>query len=79
MNETLGTISALETAYLLPALDSRPRPESPTPSASPAPGPEAPPPASHPALSPELVRRLVQVILVISILGLLLYVLSRNP
>jgi hypothetical protein len=37
MNETLGTISAVETAYLLPAIDLRPRPEAPRPAAAPLP------------------------------------------
>ncbi|HLY11439.1 MAG TPA: hypothetical protein VKW04_19200 [Planctomycetota bacterium] len=79
MNETLGTISALETAYLLPAIDSRPRPEAPRLAAVPAAAAPAATPGPHPALSPDLLRRLVQVILIIGILGLLLYFLSKNP
>jgi|SRR5581483_11125088 len=77
MNETLGTISALETAYLLPAIDLRPRPDTPRPVPAPAAAPVAAP-QHPPVVSPELLRRLLQVILVIGILGLLLYYLSRN-
>jgi len=79
MNETLGTISAIDTAYLLPALDSRPRPDTPRPPVAPVALAIVAPPAPNPALSPELIRRLVQVLLVIGVLGLLLYYLSRNP
>jgi hypothetical protein len=76
MNETLGTISAIDTAYLLPAIDPRPRLDSstypvPAQAATPAPGP--PPPA----MSRELILRLVQVIGVIGILSLLLYLFSK--
>src|SRR5579859_2888199 len=79
MSETLGTISAIETAYLLPAIDIRARPEPKAPtSAPPAPASAAAPLAGS-ALSPDLLRRMVQVLLVIGILGLLLYYLSKNP
>jgi len=78
MNETLGTISALDTAYLLPAIDLRPRPDAPRPSSSPAAAAIVAAPQHPPVLSPELLRRLLQVILVIGVLGLLLYYLSRN-
>jgi hypothetical protein len=79
MSETLGTISAIETAYLLPAIDIRPRAEPQGLAAVPA--PPAPVPAAPPdaALSAELVRRLVQVLLIIGVLGLLFYFLSKNP
>jgi len=79
MNETLGTISAIDTAYLLPAMDSRPRPDTPRPPVLPVPAAIVAAPAPNPALSPELLRRLVQVLLIIGVLGLLLYYLSRNP
>lgn len=79
MSETLGTISAIDTAYLLPAIDPRVRPE---PSATlPAPAAAVPvaAPAAAPALSPDLVRRLVQVFVIIGLLAVVLYWLSKNP
>jgi hypothetical protein len=79
MNETLGTISAIETAYLLPAIDLRPRPEA-RPAAAPAPSPAASAIVPHgsAAMSPELLRRLIQVLVIIGILGVLLYFLSKE-
>lgn len=79
MSETLGTISAIETAYLLPAIDTRPRPEPVArPAAAPAPAVIAPAP-SAPVLGPEVIQRLIQVIAVIGALGLLLYLFSKSP
>jgi uncharacterized protein (DUF433 family) len=77
MNETLGTISAIDTAYLLPAMDSRPRPETP---ARPVPVPVAtPPPAPPPpAMNRDLMVRLFQVLLIIIILSIILYFLSQK-
>lgn len=81
MSETLGTISALETAYLLPAIDTRPRPDPVTrpASASAPPAVVAAASSTPPALSPEVIRHLIQVIAVIGALGLLLYLFSKNP
>jgi hypothetical protein len=80
MSETLGTISAIETAYLLPAVDLRPRPDAPRPAPAPVPAavpPSAPAPAG--TVDRELLRRVVQVILIITFLGLLCYYLSKGP
>jgi hypothetical protein len=79
MSETLGTISAIETAYLLPAIDPRPRPEPQGHTAAPTSPAAVPGPPPLAVLSPELIRRLVQVLLVIGALGLLLYYLSKSP
>jgi hypothetical protein len=78
MNDTLGTISAVDTAYLLPAIDTRPRPE-PTPKPAAAPEAVLPAPAAPPAIDREVLLRLVQVVGVIGILGLILYLFSRYP
>jgi len=77
MNETLGTISAVDTAYLLPAMDSRVRPEPAV--AAPAAAPVVPVAApAPPTLSPDLIRRLVQVLVIIGVLAIALYWLSKN-
>jgi hypothetical protein len=78
MSETLGTISAIETAYLLPRMDSRSRTDLP----SPAPALEAaaspvPAPALDPGLQRELLFRIIQVVAIIGAIGLGLYLLSR--
>src|SRR5581483_5350234 len=56
MNETLGTISAVETAYLLPAIGSPVRPEPAPLAATPAASPATVPVASASPFSPDLVR-----------------------
>jgi hypothetical protein len=78
MSETLGTISAIETAYLLPRMDSRSRTDLP----SPAPALEAaaspvPAPLLDPGLQRELLFRIIQVVAIIGAIGLGLYLLSR--
>lgn len=76
MNETLGTISAVDTAYLLPAIGARTRPE---PAAKPAPSAPAPAaPALDPGVGRDLARKIVQVLTIISILGAILWFLSRQ-
>ena len=77
MSETLGTISAIETAYLLPAIDSRPRPDRAAPAPVAAPAVVAPAPRT-PVLSPDLIRQLIQVLVVIGVLGLLLYLFTKD-
>jgi len=78
MSETLGTISAIETAYLLPRMDTRSRTDMPSP--APAREPAASPvsaPALDPRLQRELLFRILQVIALIGAIGLGLYLLSR--
>lgn len=78
MNETLGTISAIDTAYLLPAMDTRPRVE--TARQNPAPAAAAAPAPTHLFSSEqrkELVFRIIQVVAIIGAIGLGLYLLSR--
>lgn len=78
MNETLGTISAIDTAYLLPAVDPRLRMETARATA-------APPPAAAPVQAPvfepeqgrELIFRIIQVVVITGAIGLGLYLLSR--
>lgn len=78
MNETLGTISAIETAYLLPAMDSRPRLETSSRMPSPAAAADsAPAPRFDPEQRRELLFRIIQVVAVIGAIGLGLYLLSR--
>jgi amino acid permease len=78
MNETLGTISAIDTAYLLPAMDTRPRTETarlnPPTAVAPAPARTSPFSAEQ---QKELVFRIIQVIAIIGAIGLGLYLLSR--
>lgn len=77
MNETLGTISAIDTAYLLPALDSRPRPE-PTPAPAPAPVVAAPGPGLDPRAARELITRILLVLAIIGLASAVFYVLSKT-
>ena len=78
MNETLGTISAIETAYLLPRLDSRSRTDLPIPApALEAAAAPAPAPLLDPGLQRELLIRILQVVGIIGAIGVGLYLLSR--
>ncbi len=74
MNETLGTISAIDTAYLLPAIGSRSQPEPAIKAAAPVAA--VPAPAPDPAVGSDLVRRILVVLAIIGAAAAVLYFLS---
>jgi hypothetical protein len=75
LDQKTGIVSADETAYLLPAIDPRPREMTDTRRAA-AQAASAPPPAA-PAISPDFVGRLARILTIIGILTLILYLLTK--
>ena len=77
LDRKVGIVSADETAYLLPAMDPRPtrRAEAKPPEAAIATAAASPP---DPALRAELLRRIVKVLVIVGILMLALYLLTKD-
>ena len=76
LDQKTGIVSADETAYLLPAVDPRPRgPATDTQrAAAQAPAPAAPPTA----IGPDFLGRLARILTIIGILTLILYLLTKS-
>jgi hypothetical protein len=78
LDRKTGSISADETAYLLPAIDSRP-PAPPTESGRPdAPAPAAAEASPDDALRAEVLRRFARIATIIGVLTLILYLITRD-
>lgn len=76
LEEKAVSVSAEDTAYLLPAADPRPtRARSPEPAPAPSPGPEAAPPT---AAFPPVLRRLILILAGFGAILLALWLLSRS-
>ena len=75
LDQKTGIVSADETAYLLPAIDPRPRgPATDTARAT----AQAPAPAAPPmAIGPDFLGRLAPILTIIGILTLILYLLTK--
>lgn len=76
LDRKTGTVSADETAYLLPALDSRPRPPSPATARREAAAIAAA--AAPPAISKDFLIRLSRILIIIGVLTLLFYLLTKE-
>ena len=80
LDRKTGSISADETAYLLPAMD--PRPSGPARAAVPArpvdAAPARPEPSPEDTMRTEMMRRFARVIAIIGILALILYLITRT-
>ena len=75
LDRKTGTISADETAYLLPAVDLRPRSPSPETVRREAAAVAA---AAPPAIAPDFLFRLARVLTIIGVLCLALYLLTKD-
>jgi hypothetical protein len=74
LDRKTGIVSADETAYLLPAVDPRPRTAD---TGRAAVEPPAAPPAPAPAIGPDFLPRLARILTIIGILCLILYLLTK--
>jgi hypothetical protein len=76
LDEKTGIVSADETAYLLPAIDPRPRGAATQTGRATVETPAAPtPPAA--AIGPDFLGRLLRILTIIGILTLILYLLTK--
>ncbi len=78
LDRKTGTISADETAYLLPAMDPRPREPSAEQRRPEAPVPAAASAAPVDAMRAEMIRHFLRILAIMGVLALILYLITRN-